>query len=476
MILVVVLVSLFTSCVKQLDPYDSKSEGVVLSNLSDLQFATYGTYAGFVNERYTRYSHFLGEYGSDNVALCKTTGDPLYNVYTYTPYPAQVNTTDFWRQAYQIIFSANQIINKIEDGKSVELDQLKGENLYLRAMAHFDLVKFFARPYSQGQGNNLGIVIRDNPDKSGLPSRSSVKEVYDFIIADLEKAATLMTMEKTASFVSKEVAYALLSRIYLFKEDNVKSIEYSNLVINSNRYQLIPTSEYSTYFRKTPDENNETIFAIHHTLADNRNKNSIGSMYYTDGASGWGQMFASLSYMKLLNKYPEDVRHSFIELKLAKNGIDTLKRGGVPYLFVNKYNYQSGVVNLSSPVYLRLAEMYLNRAEANAKLGNDQLSIDDVNIIRKRAGLSGVGLYSLVDLKGHDSVLDVVLEERRLELAFEAQRSLDLFRNNRPLIRAYPGFHSQDLFNQTILPSSNKAISFIPEREVVINPNLVQNP
>ncbi|MFA5970756.1 MAG: RagB/SusD family nutrient uptake outer membrane protein [Lentimicrobiaceae bacterium] len=477
-IVLIALLSLIVACQKDLNPYDSKSTDVALATPADLQLATYGTYAGLVYSQYTRMQHFMGEYGSDNVALSGTTSDALYNVYNYTHFPGMYVTNDFWSQAYKIIFSANQIIERIEDGKSPELDQLKGENLYLRAMAHFDLVKFFGRPYSQGQGVNPGVVIKENTNDAGLPSRSTVKEVYDFIITDLEKAATLMTEEKSASFASKEVALALLSRIYLFKEDNEKAIEYADLVINSGRYQLLSTSEYKTYFRKTPDENVETIFAIRHTISDNRYKDAIGSMYYKDptGTSGWGQMYASLAFVRLLNRYPEDARHSFIELQLAPNGIDTLKRGNVPKIYVNKYNWQEGVANLSSPVYLRLAEMYLNRAEANAKLGHDQLAIDDVNLIRKRAGLSGTALYTVGDLKGHNSILDVVLEERRLELAFEAQRPLDLFRNNLPMIRAYLGFHGLDKFNQTILPTDKQVIFFIPEREIVVNPNLTQNP
>ena len=68
------------------------------------------------------------------------------------------------------------------------------------------------------------------------------------------------------------------------------------------------------------------------------------------------------------------------------------------------------------------------------------------------------------------------MEERRLELAFEAQRPLDLYRNNLAMIRAYIGFHGIDKFNQTILPTDKQVIFFIPEREIVVNPNLKQNP
>jgi tetratricopeptide (TPR) repeat protein len=470
------LVVLSGACNQDLEPYDSKSNEVALSTPADLAIATYGTYAGLVYDEYVHTQHQMGEFGGDNVALSGTSGSHWYNVYNYTHFPGMTVTTQFWSQANKVIFSANQIIEKIEDGESPTLDQLKGENLFLRAMVHFDLVKFFGRPYPQNQGNNPGVPIRKSASDEKYPARNTVKEVYDFVIADLEKAAALMTEQKTSSYASREVAYALLSRIYLYKEDNEKAIEYANLVINSNRYTLLPTDQYKTYFRQIPDSNPETIFAIRHTLIDNKNKGSIGSQYYTDGVSGWGQMYASLDYMRLLNKYPEDARHSFIELQLAANGVDTLKRGNVPKFFVNKHVMQEGVINLSSPVMLRLAEMYLNRAEANAKLGNDDLAIDDVNVIRDRAGLSGTALYTVSDLKGHASVLDVVLEERRLELAFEAHRPLDLFRNNRPLVRAYIGFHSANRFNQTILPTSEQIVFYIPERETIVNPNLDQNP
>ncbi len=466
------------ACDKNLQPFDSKTDKQALGTPEDLQTATYGAYAGLVHADYTRFQHILSEYPGDNVALSGTTTDPLYNVYNYTDFPGNNITTSFWRQAYKVIFSANQIIEHINEGESEVLDQLQGENRYLRSMAHFDLVRFFGRPYAQGASENPGVVIADRTDGDPLPTRSRVSEVYDFIIADLLKAAEQMRISKDSRYASKEVAYALLSRIYLYAGQLDKAIEYADLVINSGRYQLVETAAYKTYFRPVPESNPETIFAIRHTIADNRLKGAIGSMYYNDPvtqSTGWGEIYASMDYINLLNKYPEDARHSFIELQLDANG-DTLKRGNVPKFYINKYNWQENIANLSSPVYLRLAEMYLIRAEANAKLGNDQLALDDVNVIRQRAGLSGSALYQLGDLKGHESVLDVVLEELRLELAFEGHRAGDLFRNNRPLVRAYPGFHSLDRYNQTINPTDARVVFFLPDREVQINPNLEQNP
>lgn len=466
------------ACKKNLQPYDSKSNETALAGPDDLQTATYGVYAGLVNADYTRFEHSLGEYQSDDVALSGTTTDPLYNVYTYTDFPGNNITTSFWRQAYKVIFSANQIIERIPDGQSPALDQLKGENMYVRAMAHFNLVRFFGRPYPQGSGNNPGVPIINSTKGPTLPSRSSVKDVYDFMISDLLKAASLMTVKKDARFASKEVAYALLARLYLFKEDNANAIKYANMVLDSKRYQLLGTEAFKKYFTVIPESNTETIFAIRHTAADNRAKGAIGSMYYNDPisqATGWGEMYASLSYVKLLDTYPNDARHAFVELQLTATG-DTIKRGNVPKYYINKYNWQEGIADLSSPVFLRLAEMYMIRAEANAKLGNNQAAIDDVNVIRQRAGLSGTQLYTVGDLKGRASVLDVVLEERRLEFAWECQRPGDLFRNNRPMVRAYPGFHSQDRYYQTVQPTDPRVIFLIPSRELSLNSNLTPNP
>jgi len=150
--------------------------------------------------------------------------------------------------------------------------------------------------------------------------------------------------------------------------------------------------------------------------------------------------------------------------------------------YVNKYSLQEGLINLSSPVYLRLAEMYLIRAEANAKENNIEAALADVNLLRERAGLSGDALYTRQKLTATGkSALDVVLEERWLELAFEGHRAYDLFRNNRSVVRDYPGTHSlnntptTDL-HQEVKPTDNRVVFYIPQAEINRNSALKQNP
>jgi hypothetical protein len=116
-------------------------------------------------------------------------------------------------------------------------------------------------------------------------------------------------------------------------------------------------------------------------------------------------------------------------------------RNSFPLYYISKFSYQDGDPMLSSPVMLRWGEVLLNRAEAYAKLGKTVEALSDVNIIRQRAGLSGDALFTADNFgkRGYDSVLDVVLDERRLELAFEGHRLFDLYRNKKDMDRRYAG-------------------------------------
>jgi len=472
-----VLILLLASCDNELQPYDSKSTDVALATPADIQIATYGNYAMLVKEAYTRHFLTLNEWPGDNVVQSGADGDQASLGASYLHIPAMYPTTDFWAQSYKLIYSTNLIINKITDGESPLLDQLKGENLFLRAMAHFNLVRLFGRPYSQNKGENPGVPVVFGSDEELYPARNTVKEVYEAVIADLLKAGNLMKEAKNANFASKEVVDALLSRVYLYMEDNENAILYANKVISSNRYQLASTEMYKKSPTLVPETNPETIFNFRHTLADNKDKNAVGSLYYNDPetlSTGWGEYYTSEALWDLLNENPTDARLAFI----TPHYIDRVLqyRGTSPQYFINKFNWQEGIANLASPVYLRLAEMYLNRAEAYAKTGKNQLAIDDVNLIRTRAGLSGSALYTVTALKGRGTVLNVVLEERRLELAYEGHRPGDLYRNNLPLVRAYPGLHGTDNFHFRVEPSDPRIVYYIPEREVNINRSLIQNP
>jgi hypothetical protein len=488
----VTVVVAMSACKKEVKPSTAIDDQSALTNAGDIETATIGTYAVLRDATYIRSAHFLTEYQGDNVAQGQPSSDDLSRCYRYTHIPTGTHGANFWKQAYFVTVAANKIIAAIPDASAADLRQLKGENLFLRAMMEFNLVRVFGRPYVQGNGVNPGVPVLKEGVTDDTPARKSVKEVYDAVLADLLKAADLMTVSKSDIFASKEVAYALLSRVYLNMGDNANSIKYANLVIASGRYKLLQGSDYQNYFTVTPEANAETIFAVRYMKTEDQGFGAIGSMYYSgtpgslstpgsQGSTGYGEIYASQQYIAELDKNPADLRHSFIA-PYKINGVlqyNPKLSPAAPMYYVTKYSLQEGVVNLSSPVYLRFAEMYLNRAEANAKLGNAQAALDDVNLIRTRAGIPALTLAGIAG--AGKSALDVVLEERRLEFAFEGQRAYDLFRNNRSMVRNYPGTHALNntpntIITQTIQPTDARVIFFVPQYEIDNNKNLTQNP
>lgn len=487
--LILTLFILMVSCDSlEYRPDDQLTDEVVQESPELLTDITDGNYSTLRSRTYLRNRHFTQEMTSDDVVLVKSTGDDLMLTYAFDHNVDHDRARELWETAYRGLYPVNQVIEAVDDSDSADRLQLKGENLFLRALMHFDLVRIFGRPYSHDPENNLGVMIRDNSDVEALPERSSVKETYEFIVSDLLKAAEFMTEDKSSIYASEEVAYALLARMYLYMGQYENAIEYADKVIDSGRYELLSTDQFGEYFTILPENNPETIFAIKLLESENMGKGAIGSMYHAlDG--GWGEIYASKSYRQLVYQNENDERINFIDPDYVydengdripdlseESGYRVSKRNDYSQYYINKYTREGGVPLLSSPVVLRLAEMYLIKAEAYAKTVRENDAIEMVNIIRERAGLTGDELYTTNDLKGYNSVLDVVLAEKRLELAWEGHRSYDLFNNDIPVDRSYVNPTGWSGPADLIPFSCDCIVHLIPESEIILNPNLEQNP
>lgn len=140
-----------------------------------------------------------------------------------------------------------------------------------------------------------------------------------------------------------------------------------------------------------------------------------------------------------------------------------------PQFYITKASREGEDSHLHSPVISRLGEVYLNRAEAYAKLNRYDLALQDLNLIRTRS-IEG-GAYASLDASNASERID---KERQLELAFQAERSFDVFRNGKPLARRYPGPHEQ---NAVIPATDYRVIYFIPQSAINSYPGtLTQNP
>ncbi|MBB5395788.1 RagB/SusD family nutrient uptake outer membrane protein [Mucilaginibacter sp. AK015] len=498
---IITLVLVAASSCKNLDvtPSDAISTGTLVTTSDGLTNALNGAYALFKdhiefngtidqNNMYLRQFYHLSDFASDDIVCGQVTTDPLYYSFSLDHSPAQGNTRYFWYISYKIITGVNTVIDAVEkSGKTdAATNQLLGECYFLRSFCHFNLVRLFAKPYTVDP-NAPGIILRNNLTDPSKKARSTVQEVYDSVIADAEKAAGLMTQPRGVQYASQEAAWSLLARVNLYKEDNAKAIEYANKVINSGKFTLANKNEYKTLFANAATSS-ETIWCVAFTPVDDYGKfGSIASMIYSDGNSGWGEEYASSSLRSAMSAHPEDVRWSYI-VPLSDGAGGVQKKNGIEIYYISKFSFQGGLPNLSSPIMFRIAEMYLIRAEAEAKTGKTADALDDVDMIRKNRGLEG-SLYNKV-VPGGKTALDVVLDEKRIEMAFEGHRTYDVFRNKRTLNKAYWGYHLTGLKetdidlsktpagypNLTVPYTSPRIIYYLPIDEVLSNPLATQNP
>jgi len=464
------------SCGSKLDlrPETSMDTDKALTGETNLRLSTSGNYSLLNSFDYmTAYFH-LAESPTDNVeatSIFDPGGTRQFAAYSYDHFPTMSNALSVYTAAYKLIRGVNNVIVSIPDDASPALLQLKGENLFLRAIAYQSLVKLFGRPYAQDKGNHAGVVIIEKPGSTlDRPTkRQTVKEVYDFMVNDLLKAEALMTIDNNSNaLASKYAAQAMLSSLYLNTGDNAKAISYADKVIaGTSKFALAQGDAYKGYFATNHSADKETIFCI-------KNLDGTGSGFYYYNQSYTVEKFAAVSppLWNLLNEGNGDLRKNFYKSLKTSDG--------ETWNFTTKF-VQNPAVNtsekVSSPPIYRLAEMFLNKAEANAKLGKDQLALDDVNVIRKRAGLTGTDLYTLTNLRGRSTILQVVLDERRIEFAFECGiRRDDLLRNNLPIIRTYgkPGIPGS---NKTVQPTDARVIYYLPLNETNgITNSLDQNP
>jgi tetratricopeptide (TPR) repeat protein len=346
------------------------------------------------------------------------------------------DVTDQWIDSYEVINTVNNVLDAINIVKEADRPRVEGESLFLRGLMYFDLVRFFADQYVIGGTNTqYGVPLVLKPTKgissSSFVTRNSVEEVYNQVITDLTSAASKLPA-KNGIYATSGAANALLARVYLQKGDYTKARDAANTVITSNTYSLLPN--YADVFNQ--DNNTpEDIFATQITPQDR-----FSSMTEFFSVPEYGGRTGDIDILAAhLALYPAgDERKDLFFL-----GEGAMRTG--------KWNNQYGGINL-----IRLAEMYLIRAECNARLSTavGATPLADYNKIRERAGLTAATTVTLNN----------ILYERRLELAFEGFRIHDQ-RRLKENVASYPYNDPKLLFP-------------IPSRELDANPNLKsqQNP
>jgi starch-binding outer membrane protein, SusD/RagB family len=336
-----------------------------------------------------------------------------------------------WQDSYKTINICNNVLANLATVSADRRERIEGEAKFIRGTVYFELVRWYGRTWTDGNpATNPGVPVTTSPtttlNMSTKVPRSTVADVYARVIEDLTNAEALLP-EENGFFATTYAASAILSRVYLMQNDYAAAAEAANKVIESGLFEL--TRTYAEAFNKGSQEGSnatpEDVFSIQVNSQD-----GINDMNTYFSANGRGDIYIEAAHFDLyeadddrLNLFYDDER-------------------------TGKWENQFGNVNI-----VRLAEMYLTRAEANFRKSTSigAKPIDDINLIRTR-----VNLDSLVTL-----TLDDILLERHLELAFEGHLIHDIKRTQSSV---------------GDLPYNAPELIFpIPLRERNINPELAQN-
>ena len=428
------------SCSKSLNisPTQSIDQTMALNTSSDVLVALTGAYADLGA------ANFYGGYPFITSELLANAGE-LNWTGTYQQFTQINNKTipvdnsfvaDMWLAGYAAINDVNNVLAALSVVDAGKKDRVEGEAKFIRGAVLFDLVRLYGKSWNDGDpASNDGVPIVLTPTNvispANLVKRDKVLAVYTQVIKDLSDAEAKLPASN-GFYATKAAAAGMLARVYLQKADYASAAQAANRAIVSatgNGISLTPT--YAGAFPANASGNTaEDIFAMQVTTSSGNNSFQT---FFSANSRG-------------------DIQINDAHIALYENGDDRLNlfynSGGSRY--TGKFDYLYGNVHI-----IRLAEMYLIRAESNFRLntavGNTPLA--DINLIRERA--------KLTDLLPGQLTLAAILKERKLELAFEGQALHDIKR-----------------LMGTVGPlpwNSPKLILPIPLREIRVNPNLTQN-
>ncbi|RYG54894.1 MAG: RagB/SusD family nutrient uptake outer membrane protein [Chitinophagaceae bacterium] len=346
-----------------------------------------------------------------------------------------------WQGPYNLIYNCNALLEGIKDNQALTLatrNQLQGEALMLRAYAHFYLTSFFGA---------VPLVITTDYRINTSLAPSSSQAVLQSVIADLSQAQELLPADY-ASYGSERIRpnsaapTALLARVYLYAGDYQKSEAAATQVITNPLYGMGTLNE--TFLKNSK----ESILAY----------KPIGVFY-----TGEGGAFILSGRPTEMSLKPSFVQGFADGDQRRASWISKITATGVDYYFPFKYKLKTATAYSEYSVLLRLAEQYLIRAEARARLNKQDLALADLQVIRSRAGLAKPN-----GNPSQTEILTMILDERKFELFTEAaHRWFDLRRFGQidgVIATAKPGWKA----HAALLP--------IPSAELNLNHQLVQNP
>lgn len=472
--LILAVISFSCKDLLEVTPRQSLDTSVALSTQDGINAAVTSAYANLKNSQI---------YGRDLLAIAECLGDDARVINRaggrFVSEAQNVINNHFvgWARYYITINEVNLVLKALpnSDFTQVQKDGIEGEMKFLRALLYFNLSRVYAfEPKAIVALTNKGGVplLLDGVNslsEISFPARASVEDVYKQIYKDLTDAVAKAPLTGGPNKATKAAANALFARVALYNQDYENAIKYSTDALAGGVGRFVGNNEYIAAWRS--NSNPESIFEIlFSTRQESLGVNDALQSAYTSMASvsqasallasrptplpvanGWGAVVPTAPFLAL--NVATDVRRGLYQ--------DGLNRSSTVVIECTKFLGKSGTVYMDNVPVIRMSEMYLIRAEANANLTTPNLisALADINLIRVRAGLAP----STASTKA--TILTEMEIQRRLELAFEGHRWFDLKRWGRDVLKS----------TGNVVYGDTRTLAALPNAEIIANKNLVQN-
>lgn len=459
----------FTSCEKLLDkdPVDQLSIEDLFKDVSGARTALAGAYRSLLStELYQRNLMVFPDLIGGNIKYSRTNNILLEDVYNLSQIADQSSMNATYADLYKQLNNVNNIIayTPTAEGQPLQKNRILAEAKCLRALAHFDLLRIYSKPYNATpDASHLGVSLILKPQliTEPLPVRSTSAQSYQAVIQDLldaiilfEDSNPVFSSGLTQTYFSLNAAKALLAKVYLYSNNWDKAYEYADDVIRNGGYTLLSNANYvSSWETRIPSI--ESIFEL--AIETNFSGSSLGTYYETSNTGGF-RMYAATN--DILSLYTSN------DIRGNSSLYNTAVINNVTYSFTKKY--ANGGINATPVKLLRLSEIYLIRAEAAAEKTTADFtqSNSDLSTIIKRSDPKAAN----TNFTNKADLVDAILLERRKELAFEGNLVYDLLRKGKDVIRVDCNAIVCSLpftFSRLVMP--------LPLATVDTNPGMIQN-
>lgn len=464
--------------IDNVEPRQSVEPEEATGSLNGVQSLLSSVYDGLQDQgHYGQQFMLVPEALADNITVPNQSSN-RYPGFTTNRQNSHLN---IWGGAYERINTLNLILANI-DGLDLTSQanpdavraRVRGEALFLRGLYYFDLAR--TKGYEPGQSPNgfdLSAVLRTTPtltpEETQFQARSNSSETYTQVISDLSEAATLLTQSNRGSinFATPAAAYTLLARAYLYTRQWSQAEAAALEALAATNAGLVEDSGDGALLDAWLDDSHpESIFELEMTPSQDGDVTFVNaSLQSLTDPTLAGGFFDAIATVPLVNAHEDG------DARLSLYSQATLAGQAITY--IRKYTGTTAP-NVDRVPILRLPELYLILAEARAEQGNTSGALDALNTLRTARNLDELGDGADDGGDGNvdsaSEIIDAVLQERRVEFAFEGQRFFDLKR--RALDIPKPQLASG------VLPYTDfRILAPIPSDQILSsNGTLVQNP